>query len=36
MAKNPKLQQMTRQEKIKARLRNKVNNKQQQPNKNMK
>jgi hypothetical protein len=36
MAKNPKVQQMSRQEKIKARLRNKVNNKQQQPNKNMK
>lgn len=36
MAKNPKAQQLSRQEKIKARLRNKVNNKQQQPNKNMK
>jgi hypothetical protein len=36
MTKNPKVQQMSRQEKIKARLRNKVNNKQQQPNKNMK
>lgn len=36
MAKNPKVQQMSRQEKIKARLRNKVNNKLPQPNKNMK
>jgi len=36
MAKNPKVQQMSRQEKIKARLRNKVNNKPTQPNKNMK
>jgi hypothetical protein len=36
LGKNPKVQQMSRQEKIKARLRNKVNNKQQQLNKNMK
>lgn len=36
LAKNPKAQQMSRQEKIKARLRNKVNNKQLQLNKNMK
>jgi hypothetical protein len=36
VAKNPKFQQMSKQEKIKARLRNKVNNKQPQLNKNMK
>jgi hypothetical protein len=36
MGKNPKVNQLSRQEKIKARLRNKVNNKQQQPNKNVK
>jgi hypothetical protein len=36
LGKNPKVHNMSRQEKIKARLRNKVNNKQQQPNKNVK